>query len=480
MSAPVLPLPAGFGVALDPDTKLLDDLTLFGASPARIMRVSPSGRAALDELLAGQVRSPTGAVLARRLTDAGLLHPRPAPAPHRLDVTVIVPVRDRAAMLARCLDAVGTDRPVVVIDDASRNADEIARVCAARGATVIRRDVNGGPAAARNTGLARIDSEFIAFLDSDCVPPADWIDRLSEHLTDPAVAAVAPRIGAVGSPTLAGRYGAVHGSLDLGDREAKVAPLTRVAYVPTAALFVRHSALSDIAAGGRVFDPELRCGEDVDVIWRLIEAGWRIRYDPSVVVAHDEPDTLRHLLTRRFRYGTSAGPLARRHPTSMPPFVIHPWPLATVIALLACKPMLAAGSFSSGTAALSRTLRAAGVRRVGVARASATSAYQTWLGLGRLSTQFAAPALLAAVATPGRPTRRCAALTLLLGPPVTTWLARRPTIDPLLFAAIHIADDIAYGAGVWAGSIRARTPVALRPILSHRSLTSSPERHSHG
>lgn len=426
MNAPVLPLPAGFGVALDPDTKLLDDLTLFGASPARIMRVSSSGRAALDELLAGQVRSPTGDVLARRLTDARLLHPRPAPAPHRLDVTVIVPVRDRAAMLARCLDALGTDRPVVVIDDASRNADEIATVCAARGATAIRRDVNGGPAAARNTGLERIDSEFIAFLDSDCVPPADWIDRLADHLTDPAV------------------------------------------------------ALSDIAAGGRAFDPELRFGEDVDVIWRLIEAGWRIRYDPSVVVAHDEPDTLRHLLTRRFRYGTSAGPLARRHPTSMPPFVIHPWPLATVIALLARRPMLAAASFSGGIAALSRTLRAAGVRRVGVARASATSAYQTWLGLGRLCTQFAAPALLAAVAAPGRPTRRCAALTLLLGPPVTTWLARRPSIDPLLFAAIHIADDIAYGAGVWAGSIRARTPVALRPVLSHRSLTLSPERPSHG
>src|ERR1019366_5132567 len=112
--------------------------------------------------------------------------------------------------------------------------------------------------------------------DSDCVPPDDWIADLAGHFADPLVAGGAPRI--VAPPR--GPAGSV---LDLGNRPAGVAPMTRVAYVPTAALLVRRAALG----GG--FDESLRYGEDVDLIWRLIEAGWRGRYEAGVGGAHPAP-----------------------------------------------------------------------------------------------------------------------------------------------------------------------------------------------
>ena len=59
--------------------------------------------------------------------------------------------------------------------------------------------------------------------------------------------------------------------------------MTRVAYVPTAALLVRRAALGD------GFDESLRNGEDVDLVWRLIEAGWRVRYEPAVQVGTASP-----------------------------------------------------------------------------------------------------------------------------------------------------------------------------------------------
>ena len=59
---------------------------------------------------------------------------------------------------------------------------------------MLRREVGGSPAAARNIGLAAIHTELIAFLDSDCVPPPGWIEALGAHLADPQVSAVAPRI----------------------------------------------------------------------------------------------------------------------------------------------------------------------------------------------------------------------------------------------------------------------------------------------
>ena len=247
-------LPAGFGVVMDPGAKQLDSGTLFGGAPARVLRLSRAGRAALAELRAGPVRSAAAGRLARKLTDAGLAHPRPPGLASRPDVTVLIPVRDRAVLLDRCLSALGRGYPVVVVDDGSQDPGAVAGVAAAHGAAVVRRPVNGGPGAARNTGLLGVTTELVAFLDSDCVPERGWIERLAAHLADPAVAAVAARmVAAPAGPGWADRYTTAACCLDLGVAEARVAPGTRVAYVPTAALLIRRAALVAAAGPGGVF-----------------------------------------------------------------------------------------------------------------------------------------------------------------------------------------------------------------------------------
>jgi len=492
----VAALPRGLIIELDQDTKQLSDGSLFGGSPARVMRLTPAGTAALAELQAGPVRSAAAARLARRLTDAGLAHPVLAPAGSghpssdqhgAATVTVIIPVRDRNGMLERCLAATGTRHPVIVIDDGSAEPDAVAAIAARHGAVVRRRAAGGGPAAARNTGLAGVGTDLIAFLDSDCVPPPGWVGRLAPHFADPLVGAVAPRIvpfsnpasGQVDGRQAASRYAAACGSLDLGPRAARVLPSSRVAYVPTAALVVRRSALDNLAAGRPPFDQALRYGEDVDLIWRLHEAGWRIRYEPSVQVAHEDPVSWAGLLERRFRYGTSAAPLARRHPANMAPLVLHPWPAVTVAALLARRPAAAVAGLAGAWFDVTTALRRAGIPADGTPRATVTGVRQTWLGVGRYATQFGVPAVVLALARPGgksagrRWGRRAAAATLLLGPALDAYAECKPELDPVRFTLARIADDVCYGAGVWAGCLRERTLVPIRPVISWRPLRLS-------
>jgi GT2 family glycosyltransferase len=517
-----VPLPAGFGIELDPGTKELTGAILFGGSPARAMRLSAAGVRALAELRRGPVRSAAAGVLARRLTDAGLAHPRPPASAAALAVTVLIPVRDRAAELDRCLAAAGRGYPVVVVDDGSADRVAVAAVARRHGAALLRREASGGPAAARNTGLAAVAAELastdlagtklIAFLDSDCVPPPDWIRQLAAHFADPLVGAVAPRVvdpasgEGSGAGSAACRYAAATGSLDMGGQEARVAPLTRVAYVPTAALVVRRAALAAVAAGhpapGRqptaagpaparsVFDPALRYGEDVDLVWRLNDAGWRIRYDPAIEVCHHGPRTWAGLLGRRFRYGTSAAPLARRHPGRLVPLVLQPWPAATVAALLGRRPVAAAAAVTAGWLTLTQTVRRAGLPADGAPAATLTAVRQTWLGAGKYATQFAAPVLAAAIAAPGGRTqvrrwgRRAAAASLLLGPALDAWQQARPALDPVRYCLGHIAADVAYGAGVWAGCARERTLAPVTPHISWHPLrvsgTAGPTPPQHG
>ena len=311
-------LPAGFRVTLDRGIREVAPGVWSGGSPARVVRLTRAGRAVWRRLSSGPVDSPAAGTLARQLTDAGLAHPCPPPmAAGAADVTILIPVRDRAALLDRCLAALDGPYPVVVVDDGSRAPAAVAAVAAAHGATLVRRPANGGPSAARNTGLDHVTTELVAFVDSDCVPSPGWIDRLAGHFADPMVAAVAPRVTAAG-PARPWRDGTrrAAGSLDMGGRPARVAPNTRVSYVPTAALIARRRALLAVAGPSRRVRPRDAGGRGrrpgVAAAHRRLADPLR----PGVQVSHHEPTTWPALLGRRLRYGTSAAPLADTPPAA--------------------------------------------------------------------------------------------------------------------------------------------------------------------
>ena len=120
-------------------------------------------------------------------------------------------------------------------------------------------------------------------------------------------------------------------------------PGSRIPFVPSAALLVR----ADVVAGPDLFDAALRGGEDVDLVWRLDEAGWDVRYVPSSTVVHEGPATLKDFLVRRAFYGTTAAPLSRRHGKAVAPVHVSGWSLAVWGLLLARRPVLALAALSA-------------------------------------------------------------------------------------------------------------------------------------
>ncbi|WP_206340261.1 mycofactocin biosynthesis glycosyltransferase MftF [Blastococcus litoris] len=450
--APEDPLPRGFAVRLDPRTRRRPGGALLGGSPLRLLRLSPRARGLLagDRLVVGDA---TSATLAARLLDAGLAHPE-LPPRAAADVTVVVPVKDRAVdrLLAGLRADPGTaDLPVVVVDDGSA-----VPVCAP-GALVLRHESPRGPAAARNAGLRAATTPFVAFVDSDCVPRPGWLDRLRPHLDDPRLAVVAPRITALGSAGWFAAYEAAVSALDMGPHPAPVRPGSAVSYVPSAALLARRSAV------GAGFDEAMRVAEDVDLVWRLAAAGWRVRYEPAAEVAHAHPGTTGEWLRRRAFYGTGAALLAARHGRAVAPLVIAPETAAAWALALAGRRGAAAGLLALTTARLARKLGRSGERPpVGfaallVARGTAASGR----ALARSVTRHHWPvALLGALVS--RRVRR-AVLAVATADAVLGWWPHRGRVGPVRFAAARRLEDLAYGAGVWAGAARTRDVRALLP-----------------
>jgi len=504
-------------LAPDPGTRLVAGGTvLVGGSPVRVLRLTPAGARQVAGWFAGApVPSGGGArTLARRLLDAGIAHPDfAAPGagvarsavtrssgdadgaaatpdaprfPGAAGVTVVIPVRDRHAELARCLSGLRGLPHVIVVDDASADPQAIKRIAAEHGAAVIHRPVNGGPGAARNTGLAAAETDLVAFLDSDCVPRPGWLEGLLPHFTDPAVGAVAPRIvpAQAGSGWLA-RYEGASSTLDMGARPSVVRPGARVSYVPGAALVVRRNA----AGGG--FREGMYVGEDVDFVWRMTAAGWRVRYEPAAVMGHDHRVTFRAWFTRRADYGTSAAALEQLHPGSVRPLYASWWTVGAWAAALSGRPVTATALTATATALLARRLsRVTGERwpLPAIPNADNSKKRPRRLTLPAQSAAWELAARLAGGGTiaAGRPLGSALSRTwwpvavpaalavkrlrlpvaaLILAPPLLDWADRKPPLDPVRYVAARLLDDAAYSIGVWQGCVARRTVRPLLPVI---------------
>jgi hypothetical protein len=251
--------------------------------------------------------------------------------------------------------------------------------------------------------------------------------------------------------------------------------------VPSTALVARRRALLDVAVDGKVFDESLRYGEDVDLVWRLHCAGWRVRYDPSVEVSHDEPMTWRSMLVRRFRYGTSAAPLSRRHPDATQPLSVPILPALTVAAVLSRRPFVAAATAAAGVASARRVRRGAGLDPAGATADVGRAIVQTWAGVGRYAAQFLMPLVVAACACGDRRTRyrRIAAAAALIAAPAVAGAMTSPrSLDPVRLTVAGVADDIAYGAGVCSGCVRERTLSPIRPRIRGLRPAPRPDRRT--
>lgn len=469
---------AGLTVSADPSLRRQDDgRVLIGGSPLSVMRLSAAGASLVTRLLAGEP-APAGTSashLLRRLLETGMVHPVPNATPFTLtDVTVVIPVH--GTLHPELLDAIRGVAAIIVVDDASPQPIRVpAHNIHDVSTTVIHIGIQQGPAAARTIGAGRVATSITAFLDADCVPSDDWLEPLLGHFADPSVAVVAPRIVPTDpiddQPTRLARYEHIRSALDLGSRPARVRARSRVSFVPSAALVVR----SDIVRTHHGFDHSMTVGEDVDFVWRVDESGHTVRYEPAATVAHRHRTTFRAWARRRFDYGTSAGPLARRHPGALTPLETSGWSIA-VWALLATGHLVGAGAIFAGTAALlarklesidkpvPAALRLAAAGHLGAGRLLAQSIVRPWWPV----------TLLAAVFVPSRKFR-AVLLGAALAPAVIDWIRERPPLDPVSYVAFRVADDVAYSTGVWVGAVRART---IEPLVPDFTSWPKPSRYS--
>lgn len=234
-------------------------------------------------------------------------------------VSVVVPFRgDENAALAAATALRGLRlRPGDELVVADNTDGAVAAPALAQVARVVRAGREQSSYHARNAGAAVAGCEWLLFLDADCVPDPELLDRYFE-------------------PFPADRTGLVAGALaDHPDHRSLLARYARSRqlyrgvddargdgqghHAPTGNLLVRRKAFDEV--GG--FAEGIRSAGDVDLCWRVQAAGWKFERRPRALASHRHREDLASFLAMLARYGAGAAWLDARYPGSSPR-----WPLA--------------------------------------------------------------------------------------------------------------------------------------------------------
>ena len=213
---------------------------------------------------------------------------------HELSVS-IVNTNSRELLLA-CLESLaGTQAEIVVLDNASEDGSVEAVRERFPDVRVIAQEFRAGFGANHNTVIRATSGRYVYVLNEDTTSDGWSLERMAAYLgANSRVAALGPKLvypdgrrqdSAWRFPTPAVSALGFFAVGKLGVKQSHGDTPRRVDWVMGSALMLRREALDEVG----LFDEEFFLySEEVDLQFRLRQAGWEVHYFPEVTVVHHE------------------------------------------------------------------------------------------------------------------------------------------------------------------------------------------------
>ncbi|HYM72632.1 MAG TPA: glycosyltransferase [Stellaceae bacterium] len=272
----------------------------------------------------------------------------PPPLPRYPRVSVVVCAYNAERTMDKCLASLAhlnyPDYEVIVVNDGSKDRtlaiSEGYPYC-----RIISQD-NRGLSVARNVGAEAATGEIVAYTDSDCVADADWLNYLVATMERKGLVACGgpnfppPEDSLVPEAVAVSPGAPCHVLLD--DEIAE--------HIAGCNMAFRRDVLLGI--GG--FDPIFHAaGDDVDICWRLQDAGYTIGYSAAATVWHFRRNTVKAYIGQQKGYGKAEALVYGKHPGRFNAFGQARWngriygDLSAAM-LLWSKPAIYSGTFGRG------------------------------------------------------------------------------------------------------------------------------------
>ena len=217
--------------------------------------------------------------------------------------SILVPAYNEEKSISTCLNSLISlaydDKEIIVIDDASTDLTvQAVESFQSKGVILVRREKNGGRAAALNSGLQRAMGDVIITTDADTVVPSNWLQKFKSYFDQQGVVAVG------------GAYQARNNDKTLAYATSILDQILNVVFrkslVPNKLSGVNSAVLRDVLLDLGGFNENAWWSEDSELGWKLNRVG-EVIYDPDNVVSTEYPDTWSGIWKRKFYWGYAMG-----------------------------------------------------------------------------------------------------------------------------------------------------------------------------
>ncbi len=190
-------------------------------------------------------------------------------------ISIVIPTRNRAQWLSELVKALlpqikKHDAELIIVDDASKDTTELVTSLSRNPhITWLRNEEHAGPSRSRNKGAAIAKSDWIIFLDDDCLPPVNWLEKavsLTQQTTHDFI------IGAVTYTPFIGHY------------PERIVQNPQAYWPMSAHLFWKKESFEKIGGFDTAFDEYHN--EDTELALRAIARGMTYERAPTVTVDH--------------------------------------------------------------------------------------------------------------------------------------------------------------------------------------------------
>ena len=228
-------------------------------------------------------------------------------------ITIIIPAYNCCKTILQTIEAVkkqeGLIEPpeIIIVDDGSN--DKTLEVLNQIKDIKVLSQHNSGPASARNNGAKASTGDILVFTDSDTVPHKDWLKNLTEPFENPDIVATT-------------------GTYSIENCESKLASLIQYE------IENKHSKYNDYVAFGGSYNLAIRrdlffsiggfneeyksaSSEDVDISYKILNRGYKIKFVKSAIVGHFHPESLIKYLKTQFKHGFWRAKLYYDHPNKL-------------------------------------------------------------------------------------------------------------------------------------------------------------------
>lgn len=226
--------------------------------------------------------------------------------------SIVIPTYNEEVYIGGCIKAIkcGSVSPCEIIVADGFSDDNTVDIAKNLGCKVVmnnRKHAAGG----RNAGIKAAQGDVIVFIDADCIPAQNWLEEIENAFESEEIDGLGTYIEP--APT-SNRYEQFWGRLSLqilmsyGSEPYYVTEKTLNTAFITASCAYKKSLLCKLEGFSNYFANN---AEDIDLCWRALEAGAKLKYVPSAKILAHSPQNLKGICKKSFRNGVSSSKLQK-------------------------------------------------------------------------------------------------------------------------------------------------------------------------